>query len=148
MTNQPKRLALLYLALVFLAGSVLGAALHRFYATEFASAEVRPAPSPQDYRQHLILKLTKDLNLKQEQVTQLDPILDEIDRQYNQYREEIEPGFDAIRAERARRIMAILDADQKVKYQTILDKRKTQRDAKRKLEKEKLLLKHKKDECR
>lgn len=147
MTNQPKRVALLYLGLVFLAGAALGAALHRFYAIEFASAEVRPAPSPQDYRQHLISKLTKDLSLKTEQVAQLDPILDEIDRQYNQYREDIEPGFDAIRAERARRIMAILDADQQLAYQKILDKRKSQRDAKRKLDKEKLL-KDRKEECR
>ncbi len=146
MTNQPKRVALLYLGLVFLAGSILGAALHRFYATEFASAEVRPAPPPQDYRQHLISKLTKELSLKPEQVAQLDPILDEIDRQYNQYREDIEPGFDAIRAERARRIMAILDGDQKLTYQKILDKRKSQREAKRKLDKEKLL-KDKKEEC-
>ena len=146
MTNQPKRLALLYLGLVFLAGSVLGAALYRFYATEFASAEVRPAPSPQDYRQHLISKFTKDLELKPEQVTLLDPILDDIDRQYSQYREDIEPGFDAIRAERARRVMAILDPGQQVKYQQILDKRKSQREAKKKLEMEKLL-KHKKDEC-
>ena len=146
MTNQPKRLALLYLGLVFLAGTVLGAALYRFYATEFASAEVRPAPSPQDTRQHLISKFAKDLNLRPEQVAQLDPILDASDAQYSQYREEIEPGFDAIRAERARRIMALLDPGQQVKYQQILDKRKSQREAKRKLEMEKLL-KYKKDEC-
>jgi Spy/CpxP family protein refolding chaperone len=146
MTNQPKRLALLYLGLVFLAGSVLGAALYRFYATEFASAEVRPAPTPQDYRQHLISKFTKELNLRPEQVAQLDPILDAIDGQYSQYREDIEPGFDAIRAERARRIMALLDPDQQAAYQKILDKRKSQREAKRKLEMEKLL-KHKKEEC-
>jgi hypothetical protein len=132
--------------LVFLAGTVLGAAAYRFYATEFASAEIRSAPAPQDYRQNLVSKLTRELTLRPEQVAQLDPILDAIDTQYNQYREAIEPGFDAIRGERARRIMAILDADQKVAYQNLLDRRKTQRDAKRKLEMEKLL-KQKKDEC-
>ncbi len=146
MTNQPKRMALLYLGLVFLAGTVLGAALHRFYATEFARAEATPVSSPQDYREHLVSRFTRDLSLRPEQVAQLDPILDAIDTQYSQYREDIEPGFDAIRSERARRVMAILDADQKVKYQKILDERKSQREAKRKLDKEKLL-KYKKDEC-
>jgi Spy/CpxP family protein refolding chaperone len=148
MTNQPKRLALLYLGLVFVAGTLLGAALDHFYTMEFASAEMRPAvTSPEDHRQHLISKFTKDLDLRPEQVAQLNPILEDIDRQYSQYREDIEPGFDAIRAERARRVMAILDPGQQVKYQQILDARKSRREANRKLEMEKLLKQKKKDEC-
>jgi hypothetical protein len=147
MTNQPKRVAVLYLAAVFLAGSVFGAAFYRFYAAEFASARESQPDSASQFRQKLIAKLTQQLALRPDQVEQLNLILDETEERFKEFRTEIEPGFDAIRAERSRHIMGILDAGQKPAYQKILDERQRKREEKNRLEQ--LNLKDKmKDGCR
>jgi len=128
MTNQSKRVALLYLGLVFVAGAVFGGAALRFYSTELAAPEASSRNrSADDVRQGLIQRYTESLDLTPEQVEQLDPILDDISKLFREFRREIEPGFDAIRAERARRIMAILTVEQQIEYQKIIDERRRRR---------------------
>ena len=148
MTNQPKRVAVLYLAAVFFAGSVFGlmAGLALSVST-FASARESKPDSASQLLQKLIAKLTQQLALRPDQVDQLNLILDETEERFKEFRTEIEPGFDAIRAERSRHIMGILDAGQKPAYQKILDERQRKREEKNRLEQ--LNLKDKmKDGCR
>jgi hypothetical protein len=138
MTSQPKRVAVLYLAVVFLAGSLFGAAFYRFYAAEFASASQGQPDSASQFRQKLIAKLTQELALRTEQVDQLNLILDETQQRFKDFRAEMEPGFEAIRAERSRHIMGILGAEQKPLYQKILDERQRRREEKNRVEQLKL----------
>lgn len=139
MNRQPKRVALVYLALVFLAGSLLGAAAHSFYVIRTAEGEISPVAK---YRQRLGAKLKRDLDLRPQQVEKLDAILEDIGNRYQEVqreieadiRDEMEPHIDALRAERRERTMAILDAEQKAKYALILEERRRRREEKRKAE--------------
>ena len=58
----------------------------------------------------------------------MELILDEIGERLRRVREAGEPECEAIRSERADRIMALLDAEQQVKYEQILDERRRRRE--------------------
>lgn len=132
MNGQPKKIAALYLGLVFAAGLVLGAAAHRFHAVQTADARVvTPVKkSSSQYRKELIATLRMELSLSPEQVKDVNEIYDEIGKQYHAVRKTIDPQVNALRAQRAERIMALLDDEQKVKYQEILDERARKRAGK------------------
>lgn len=129
MTGQPRKVAALYLGLVFAAGSVLGAAAHRFYAVQTADARVsQPArKSSKEYRAELVACLRDEIKLTQEQATEVSAIYDDIGDQYHAVRRTIDPEVKALRAQRADRIMALLDDEQKMKYQEILAERERKR---------------------
>ena len=129
MNGQPKKIAALYLGLVFVAGSVLGAAAHRFYAVQTADARVsRPArKSTKDRRAELVACLRDEINLTQEQAAKVSAIYDDIGDQYHAVRRTIDPEVKVLRAQRADRIMALLDDEQKTKYQEILTERERKR---------------------
>ena len=132
MNGQPKQIAALYLGLVFAAGLVLGAAAHRFHAVQTADARV-VAPvrkSSSQYRQELLSSLRTELSLSPRQVEDVNEIYDKIGKQYHAVRKTIDPQVKVLRAQRAERIMALLDDEQKVKYQEILDERAHKRAAK------------------
>ncbi len=129
MNGQPKKIAALYLGLVFAAGLVLGGAAHRFHAVQTGDARVA-APvrkSSTEYRRELIAGLRTELSLSPEQVEDVNEIYDEIGKQYHAVRKTIDPEVKALRAQRAERIIALLDDEQKVKYQEILDERERKR---------------------
>lgn len=123
--QQPKRRALLALASVCLAGAALGAA-------GVYSFTVRGGPgrnlAPAEYRTRLLNHLTEDLELDIEQREQIAAILDEIGERYQSVREAIEPELEAIRRQRADRIMSVLYEDQQVKYEKILEERRRRRE--------------------
>ena len=129
MNAQPKKVAALYLGLVFVAGSVLGAAAHRFYAVQTADARVSQPTrkSSKDRRAELVACLRDEINLTQEQAQQVSAIYDDIGDQYHALKETIDPEVKALRAQRADRIMALLDDEQKLKYQEILAERERKR---------------------
>jgi flagellar motility protein MotE (MotC chaperone) len=125
MTNgQTRKRAALSLAAVFVAGAVLGIAATSFYAGRLDSRSIL---SPHEYRAQLLEKLTKDLGLDEGQQQQVEVILDEIGERFRSVREAIEPELEAIRGERADRIMSLLDQGQRAKYVTILEERERRR---------------------
>ncbi len=127
MTNgQTRKRAALWLAAVFVAGAVLGIAATRFHD---GRPDARGSLSPREYRSQLLEKLSRDLGLDEGQQQQVEAILDEIGERFRAVREAIEPEFEAIRGERADRIMSVLDQGQRAKYQTILEERERRREA-------------------
>ena len=126
MTNgQTRKRAALWLAAVFVAGAVLGIAATRFYSGRLDGGW---RMSPHEYRLQLLAKLTEDLGLDEGQQGEVEGILDEIGERFRLVREAIEPELEAIRGERADRIMSLLDQRQRAKYESILEERERRRE--------------------
>ncbi len=126
--GQSKRTAALYIALVFMAGTVFGFAATRFYSLKIAQATSGKL-SPEEYRTRLLQELTADLNLNQDQQAKIEVIMDEIGERFHSVRDAMEPEFEAIRNARAAQVMAVLDEAQGIKYEQILEERRKRREA-------------------
>jgi len=131
MTPQSSRLVALYLGLVFLAGGALGFSVNQFYSAQVAEADDQPCTplTATEYRSRLLATLDSELNLDEDQESEILMILDEVGDRWHAVRDAMEPEFGAIRQERAERIMGILTPDQQAKYAAILDERARLRDA-------------------
>ncbi|MBI3667331.1 MAG: hypothetical protein HY236_14080 [Acidobacteria bacterium] len=113
---RQKRLAALYLGIVFLAGALFGSVAHGLYVQHTARAS-----SPRENRDRYVARLKKDLDLTPEQVTKVIAISEETGKQMQDMREKMAPDFAAIREAHRQRIMAILTPDQVPKYQKIVE---------------------------
>lgn len=130
MTNtQTRTRAALYLTGVFVAGLVLGMAGVYVYESRWSSA--RRHLSSMEYRGQLLRHLTQDLDLDADQQRQVEGILDLIGERFRVVREAIEPEMEAIRSERAERIMAVLDRQQQSKYSALLEERRRREEHRR-----------------
>jgi hypothetical protein len=127
MKNQSRTRAGLYLAAVFIAGSAFGFSMNQFYSQPTAEAGVDAAAA---YRRDLLHSLDERLDLSDEQLGEVIVIFDEINDRFREVRDAMEPEFEAIRSERAERVMGLLTAQQKAEYQLMLAERQRVREAK------------------
>lgn len=128
MRRTSKSTAALYLSLVFLAGAAVGFAASQFYAARVANANEAEAPTAAQYRKNLVASLDQDLHLDDDQVSEILQIIDDIGERWYQVRDAMEPEFEAIRQERAERIMAVLSPEQRLAYEKILEERRRRRE--------------------
>lgn len=126
-TGQSRRRAAMAMAVVFIAGVVLGLAATRVYDQRLGRRGPDPI-SPGEYRQRLLQQLTADLALDPGQQEAVEEIMIEIEQRFREVRDAIEPEMDAIRSERAERIMALLDQMQRAQYESILEERRRHRE--------------------
>jgi len=112
---------LLVLVVVFLLGSITGAALAGLYRSR-ASAD-RPERSAHERFE----KMRAELNLSDEQTKAVSTILDETRNEYRSLRAELRPRFDEPRQKARARIRALLTPEQQQKF----DARVAQQDAER-----------------
>ena len=131
--------AVLYMALVFASGAVLGVVGERSYntyktvsVTKNKSKERRPPPTPDDYRRRYISFMQRRLNLSEEQATQLGIILDETRAKFNELQSRIVPEQAAIGKGQTDKIRAMLDEDQRAEYEVLLKEREARNKNKRK----------------
>ena len=129
MTTHSKRTAAIYLATVFVAGSMFGFAASQFY-NSVASKAPDGRTTPQEYRQKLLNELDAQLNLDDDQETEILAILDDVGERFHAVRDAMDPEFDAIRKERGERIMALLTPEQSIAYEKILAERRRKRELK------------------
>ncbi len=125
MNAHSKRSAALYLALVFLGGAAFGFSASLFYSEHTAEAKEerdRPATA-REYRRNLVNELDEELNLDEDQVSEVLLILDEVGERFIEVRDAMEPEFEAIRSERAAMIMSVLTPQQRLRYAQILEER-------------------------
>ena len=125
MSARSKRSAALYLALVFIGGAAFGFSISQFYSANAAEAkEADAAPTTaREYRQNLVNELDDELNLDEDQVSEVLLILDDVGERFMEVRDAMEPEFEAIRSERAARIMSVLTPEQRIEYGKILEER-------------------------
>jgi alkanesulfonate monooxygenase SsuD/methylene tetrahydromethanopterin reductase-like flavin-dependent oxidoreductase (luciferase family) len=113
----------LVLVVVFILGSVTGAALTGLYRSR-ASGD-RPEARERAMKERFE-KMRRELSLTEQQTTSVRTILDETRNEYRALRTELRPRFDEPRQKARARIRALLTAEQQQKYDAMV----AQQDAK------------------
>lgn len=128
-----KRSALIVaLALVFLSGLAVGAIGYRLLVAKPAAAVERRL-TPEEHRQRYVEMMKTRLKLTDEQLAQLNEILDETRRRFEEYEKKSSVEKQAIRQQHADRINAMLTEEQRIEYAKI---RKEREERRKQMEKE------------
>ena len=118
LTGQAKAKIWLVLVAVFVLGAVTGGALTGLYRSRASSSASR------DNRERAMKdrfeKMRQELNLTDQQTTQVRAILDETRNEYRNLREELRPRFDEPRLKARAKIRALLNPDQQKKFDTLV----------------------------
>ncbi len=117
---RPRVKGALLLLLAFLLGTATGAlgfALYRSHAGWWG-----PPQDATRFREVVIRRLTRELDLRPEQQQQVEAILREAGDQFTRLREEMRPRFLEIRNRTRDRIRTLLDADQQTRFQAFMDR--------------------------
>ena len=104
------RRAYLYFTVTFVLGVVVGGCGMFFYA--WHSGHWHRVFD----RQRVVRRLTRELHLSDAQVRQVDQILADTAKSYFELHKQVDPQFDAIRAQTRDRIRQILTPEQVVKF--------------------------------
>jgi Spy/CpxP family protein refolding chaperone len=110
---------------VFALGCVTGASLDSAYRLKVANAS-RDSRGRHG-REEIFESMKRDLNLTEQQATEIRAILDQTRNDYRALRAEVRPRYDAARQNARTRIRALLTPEQ----QKLFDARVAERDAKR-----------------
>jgi Spy/CpxP family protein refolding chaperone len=103
------------LVAVFLLGSVTGAALTGLYRSRASSGR----ESRENAMHERFEKMRHELNLSDQQTTQVRGILDETRNEYRALREELRPRFDEPRMKARAKIRALLNSEQQKKFDAL-----------------------------
>jgi Spy/CpxP family protein refolding chaperone len=115
----------LVLVVVFVLGSVTGAAITGFY---HAMAHNDTHSAPRDRME----KIRRDLNLTDEQMKLVSAILDETRNEYKQLKTELKPRFDEPRQKARTRIRALLSPEQQQKFDAMVAQQDAEREGEQK----------------
>jgi hypothetical protein len=111
----------IYLALVFLSGAVAGGVGVRLYTLNSVNAS---APkTPEEFRKQYVAEMRSRLKLTDQQVSQLQPILDETRQRYRDLHEKNRPALKAIQDEQVAKVRAILTVAQQGDYEKMREER-------------------------
>ena len=121
LTGHTRLKVWLVLLVVFVLGSVTGAALTGLYRSR-ASGDSRERTMHEHFE-----KMRQELNLTDQQTTQVRAILDETRNEYRALRSELKPRFEEPRQKARARIRALLTPEQQQKFDAMV----TQKDAQR-----------------
>lgn len=116
----------LVLAVVFVLGTVTGAALGGLYHSR-AGGRARGGDGDGARGPRQFDKMRKELGLSDEQATRVRAILDETGNEYRALRTELRPRFEEPRLRARAKIREVLDEEQRRKF----DAHAAERDAKR-----------------
>ncbi|HEX8475930.1 MAG TPA: hypothetical protein VF666_18030 [Pyrinomonadaceae bacterium] len=127
MTPRGKTRLKIWLVLVgvFALGCVTGASLDSAYRLK-ASNE-RPEAHGRRDKKDIFERMRRDLDLSEQQATEIRAILDQTRNDYRALRSEVRPRYDAIRQNSRTRIRALLTPEQQKRF----DEKAAQRDARR-----------------
>jgi Spy/CpxP family protein refolding chaperone len=112
----------LVLVVVFVLGSITGAALTGLYRSR-ASAD-RPEKATHDRFD----KMRRELNLTDEQTKSVSAILDETRNEYRSLRAELRPRFEEPRQKARAKIRALLTPEQQQKFDAMVAQQDAQRE--------------------
>ncbi|HKD07467.1 MAG TPA: hypothetical protein VKB79_16315 [Bryobacteraceae bacterium] len=110
--------AALYLLLVFASGILVGVVSHRLYVTSTvsATAPAAPAPTSAEVRQKYMLEMRSKVGINASQVADVNRILDETKRKFDELHASEKPMRDKIQQEQIDAISALLTPPEKVAY--------------------------------
>ncbi len=128
MTPRGKTRLKIWLALagVFAFGSLTGAALDSAYRLRSSGDERREARGRRG-REDIFEGMKRDLDLSEQQATEIGAILEQTRNGYRALRAECRPRYDALRQDARARMRALLTPEQQQQF----DARVAERDAKR-----------------
>jgi hypothetical protein len=116
----------LVLVVVFILGSITGAALTGLYRLRAGSDRSERNP------QQRFEKMRSELNLTDEQTKAVSTILDEARNEYRALRGELRPRFEEPRLKARTRIRALLNSEQQQKFDAIVAHQDAQREGEQK----------------
>jgi Spy/CpxP family protein refolding chaperone len=116
----------LVLVVVFVLGSITGAALTGLYRSRSGSDRAERNP------QQRFEKIRKELNLTDEQTKAVSTILDEARNEYRALRGELRPRFEEPRQKARTRIRALLSSEQQQKFDAMVAQQDAQREGEKK----------------
>jgi Spy/CpxP family protein refolding chaperone len=114
--------ATIWLALVFVLGTALGAMLGYAFAHRSYAAAAPTQLTADQRRAQKREQLTREVGLTPEQQTQVIAILDEAQTEYKAIHAVSDPQIDAVRQKSRDKIRQILTADQKPKFEEFIRK--------------------------
>ena len=128
MTPRAKTRLKIWLAVVgvFTLGCLTGASLDSVYRLR-ASDNERQGARGQRGKEKAFEEMKRDLNLNDQQATEIRAILDQTRNEYRVLRAEVRPRYDAIRQNARTRIRALLTPEQQQRF----DVKVAERDARR-----------------
>ena len=129
---------ILYVALVFLSGGVVGAFAHRLYTLKTYAASPAPSPKPEDWVVKYRAELRSRLSLSADQMNQLDAILASTRERFKvvktkfdkEAHERARPEMKAIQEDQVQKINELLSETQRTEYQKFRDERAAERKKK------------------
>jgi Spy/CpxP family protein refolding chaperone len=127
MTERAKTLVKIWLAVVvvFILGGVTGVSLDSVYRIRGGG---RPEAHRKNGKEEVFERMRRDLNLNEQQSTQIRGILDQTREEYRQLRAEVRPRYDAARQNARTKIRALLTPDQQQKFDAKVAERDARRD--------------------
>jgi Spy/CpxP family protein refolding chaperone len=111
---------------VFILGCVTGASLDSLYRLKASNAERQEKHGRRD-KENVLEKMKSDLNLTEQQATEIRAIIEQSREEYRALRNEVRPRYDAVRAGARARIRALLNPEQQQRF----DAKTAERDARR-----------------
>src|SRR5262245_23998677 len=115
----------LVLVVVFVLGSITGAALTGLYVARSGSDRGRNGQSRLE-------KMRTELNLTDEQMKSVSAILDETRNEYRALRSELKPRFEEPRMKARAKMRALLSPEQQQKFDAIVAQQDAQRESEQK----------------
>lgn len=127
MTGRGKTLLKMWLAVVgvFILGCVTGVSLDSVYRVRMGD---RPKERGRGNKEEMFERMKRDLNLNEQQATQIRAILEQTREEYRQLRAEVRPRYDAARQNARTRIRALLTPEQQQKFDAKVAERDARRD--------------------
>ena len=98
----------------------------RLYSLSSVNANVNPR-NPDEFRRRYVAEMRSRLQLTEDQVNRLHPVLDETRQRYRDLHEKHKPELDAIQNDQVSKIRAILTDAQQPEYTKLLAERERER---------------------
>lgn len=129
MNGRGRTLVKIWLAVVgvFALGCITGISLDSVYRLR-AGGERSEMRGPKRATEEVFERMKRDLDLNDQQATQIRAILDQTRDDYRQLRSEVRPRYDAVRQNARTKIRALLTPEQQRKFDAKIAERDARRD--------------------
>ena len=119
----------LYVLLVFLSGTMVGAVAYRLYNARSVNAVQPPKMKPDEWRRHVVEDMRTRLHLNDEQVGKLEAAFDTTKQKFAEYDQRSKAERKSIIEEQHQTIRNFLTVDQRAEYDKFLLERQQKRRA-------------------